>query len=480
MEYGVVIGLEVHVQIKTNSKMFCSCANRYGDEPNTNTCPICQAMPGVLPVMNKEAIKQMIVAGLMTDCTIAPFSKFDRKNYYYPDMPKNYQITQFDLPICSNGGVPISGKGLSGNPLPDKIIGLERIHQEEDVGKSTHFSTYSIVDYNRAGIPLMETVSMPDMRSADEAHAYLTELQKIMRYAGVSDCDQEKGQMRCDVNISMRPVGQKEFGTKVEIKNLNSSRHVHNSIDYEMQRQVEVLENGGVIHQETRRWDVENQQTVFMRTKENADDYRYFPEPDLMPVEISEEWIQSIKETLPLTPAKTREKFIETYHVTAYDAHVLAQDKDLADFFDTAASASKNPKGVANILMNLLLRDLSAAGISLADCPIKPQHISELVELTDSKVISSKIAQEVFAEMLKTGNEPKKIVEEKGLVQVSDSSAIDEFVVQALEANPAVVQQYRDGKTSVVQFLVGQVMKFSRGKANPQMAIQAIKDKLDN
>ena len=330
MKYEAVIGLEVHAQIRTASKMFCACPNCYGSEPNTNVCPVCMGYPGVLPVPNKEAIRKTVIAGLLTNCTIAKYSKFDRKSYFYPDMPKNYQISQYDLPFCANGYIAIGGTGFSGEPMAEKKIGITRIHLEEDVAKLTHFHGASGVDYNRAGVPLMETVSEPDMRSADEAYAYLTSLKEIFVYGGIGDCDQEKGQMRCDVNISLRPEGQKEFGTKVELKNLNSFRAVHRAIDYEIWRQSEVLSSGGTIRQETRGWNDDTGETYLMRTKEQAHDYRYFPDPDLAPVVLSDEFIADLRANLPELPGKMRERFVEQYELTPYDAEVLTQDKEIA------------------------------------------------------------------------------------------------------------------------------------------------------
>ncbi len=479
MKFEAVIGLEVHVQGRTETKMFCSCRNQFGAEPNTNVCPVCLGYPGVMPVINRQAIRNIILAGLMCDCQIAPYSKFDRKSYFYPDMPKNYQISQYDLPVCVGGRITVGGKGFSGEPLPEKTIGLTRIHMEEDVGKLTHAGAYSAVDYNRAGVPLMEIVSEPDMRSADEAYAYLTAIKQIMQYAGVSDCDMEKGQMRCDVNVSVRPVGQREFGTKIEIKNLNSFRAVHRSLLYEIERQIEAVENGERLRQETRRWDDVAGMTLVMRTKEQAHDYRYLPEPDLMPLEISPEWLSEIRAHMPERPSDRRARFVSDYGITAYDAQVLTMEKALAEYYETAAKASANPKLVANWMMTELLSALGKQNTPITESPISPEHLGELISLIEDKTISGKIAKDVFAAMLESGKAPKAIVKEKGLVQVTDTGAIEGFVDQAIAGNPAVVQEYKDGKTQALQFLVGQVMKFSRGKANPQMAVQMLKAKLD-
>ncbi len=477
-DYDVVIGLEVHVQIKTESKMFCSCPNKFGQEPNTMVCPVCMGYPGVMPVPNKKAIHQTIVAGMMCSCEIAKYSKFDRKSYFYPDMPKNYQITQFDLPFCNHGKIHISGKGFSGAELPDKYIGLTRIHLEEDVAKSTHFAGYSGIDYNRAGVPLMEAVSEPEMTSADEAYAYLTELKQMMEYAGISDCDMEKGQMRCDVNISLKPAGAKEFGTKIEIKNLNSFRSVHRSLEHEITRQADILDGGGTLQQETRGWNDDTGATYLMRTKESAHDYRYFPEPDLMPITFTDADIAEISKEIPELPEAKRERFVEEFELTPYDAEVLTHEKAYADYFEEGAKLTKTPKKLANWIISELLRELSDAGIEIAKTKVSPQNLAALVELINSGDINGKIAKTVFAEMFQSGKEPKVIIEEKGLVQVSDESAIETFVDQAIAQNPTQVQQYKDGNAKVIQFFVGQVMKLSKGQANPQGAVKLLKEKL--
>lgn len=477
MKYEAVIGLEVHAQIRTASKMFCACPNCYGSEPNTNVCPVCMGYPGVLPVPNKEAIRKTAIAGLLTNCTIAKYSKFDRKSYFYPDMPKNYQISQYDLPFCANGYIAIGGTGFSGEPMAEKKIGITRIHLEEDVAKLTHFHGASGVDYNRAGVPLMETVSEPDMRSADEAYAYLTSLKEIFVYGGIGDCDQEKGQMRCDVNISLRPEGQKEFGTKVELKNLNSFRAVHRAIDYEIWRQSEVLSSGGTIRQETRGWNDDTGETYLMRTKEQAHDYRYFPDPDLAPVVLSDEFIADLRANLPELPGKMRERFVEQYALTPYDAEVLTQDKEIASYFETAAKYVKTPKTLANWIISELLRELDSSG--LASCKVNAENLGGLIALIESGTINGKIAKEVFAEMLESGESAKAIVDAKGLAQVSDTGAIAKIVADAIAANPKQVQQYLDGNEKVLMYLVGQVMKLSKGKANPPMVIQLLKEQLE-
>ena len=478
MKYEAVIGLETHVEIRSESKMFCSCANRSGAEPNTNVCPVCMGYPGVLPVPNRYAIYAAVRAGLLTECTIAKFSKFDRKSYFYPDMPKNYQISQYDLPFCEHGRIKLEGEGFSGAPLPDKYIGITRIHLEEDAAKLVHSGDKSGVDYNRAGVPLMEVVSEPDMRSADEAYAYLTSLKEIMRYGGIGDCDMEKGQMRCDVNISLRPVGQKEFGTKIELKNLNSFRAVHRAIDYEIWRQADLLDRGVVIRQETRGWNDDLGESYLMRTKEAAHDYRYFPDPDLMPVVFTDEEIEAIRATLPELPEAMRTRFQEQYGITAYDAGVLTSDKELAAWFDEAARLAKTPKLVANWISSELLRLLGEDKISINECKITPAALAELTDVISSGAINGKIGKEVFAEMYASGKTPKVIIEEKGLVQVSDTGAIAAIVAEAIEKNPKQVDEYRAGNERVLQYMVGQVMKLSKGKANPQMAIAELKKQL--
>ena len=474
MKYEAVIGLEVHTQVRTASKMFCSCANAFGSEPNTNVCPVCMGYPGVLPVPNEKAIRATVKAGLLTGCTIAKFSKFDRKNYFYPDMPKNYQISQYDLPFCTNGKIHLSGTGFSGEPLPEKDIGITRIHLEEDVAKLTHFHHDSGVDYNRAGVPLMEIVSEPDLRSADEAYAYLNNLKEIMRFGEIGDCDMEKGQMRCDVNISLRPVGQKEFGTKIELKNLNSFRAVHRAIDYEIERQAELLDQGVTLRQETRGWNDDRGESYLMRTKESAHDYRYFPEPDLMPVTFTDEDIEAIRATLPELPEAKRQRFIDSYGLTAYDAGVLTADKELAAYFDTAAKLVKTPKLIANWITSSLL----ALTNDVADCPVTPEKLAGLVNAIDSGKINGKIAKDVFAEMFESGKDADTIINEKGLAQVSDTSAISGAVSEVLAQFTKQLEEYRGGNGKILQFFVGQVMKLTKGKANPGMVVAELKKQL--
>ena len=410
----------------------------------------------------------------MLGCRINPFSKFDRKNYFNPDMPKNYQITQCDKPLCLGGGVDIEVEGKA------KRVGITRIHQEEDVAKNMHYATWSGIDYNRAGVPLMEIVSEPDMESADEAVAYLQTLRQILVYAEVSDCNMEEGNMRCDVNISIRPEGQSSFGTKVEIKNMNSFKGIYNALKYEIDRQQEVVRGGGKIIQETRRWDVDKGQTFSMRTKEDAHDYRYFPEPDLMPIVLPDSLVAEWASMLPLLPAQRREKFVREFGLPEYDAQVLAADKAVGDYFESAARQSRNPKAVSNWVMTDVLRTLTERGIPITGFAIKPDALAELVDLTDAKVINSNTARDVFAIMLKEGGRAKEIVAARGLAQVSDAGAIEAVVDQVITENPKSVEDFKNGKAAAMKFLIGQVMRFSKGKANPQMAGALLEKKLSN
>lgn len=478
-KYDVVIGLEVHVQVKTESKMFCSCPNKFAEEPNTLICPICMGYPGAMPVPNKLAIEKTLAAGLMCGCEISNFSKFDRKSYFYPDMAKNYQISQYDLPFCRNGAIKLSGKGFSGKDLPDKIIGITRIHLEEDAAKSIHFNGCSGIDYNKGGVPLMEIVSEPDISTPDEAYAYLVKIKEIMQYGEISDCDMEKGQLRCDVNISLKPKGTKPFGTKVELKNLNSFRAVHASLIYEIDRQAEMLDNREIIIQETRGWNDDAGETYLMRTKESAHDYRYFPEPDIPPIIFTDEYILNVKDSLPELPEAKRERFIKQYSVTSYDANVLTSDKDIARFFELGAAQTEFFKILANWIISELLREISQRAISILQSPVTPMMLAEMVNMIGDSKINGKIAKTVFSEMFDTGKSPAIIVKEKGLGQVSDSGEIEKYVEEVIRENPIQVQQYKDGKTTVIQFFVGNVMKLSKGKANPQIVVKYLKEKLD-
>lgn len=464
MEYEAVIGLEVHVQLRTQSKMFCGCATEFGADPNAQVCPVCLGYPGVLPVMNEEAVRKTILAGLMLGCEIARFSKWDRKNYFYPDMPKNYQISQYDLPLCKGGGVGIGG---------DRRIGLTRIHLEEDVAKSFHFATNSGVDFNRAGVPLMEIVSEPEIRLPEEASAYLTALKEILISGGVGDCDMEKGQLRCDANVSVRPVGQKEFGQKVEIKNMNSISGVRRALAYEIPRQIAAVKRGEKIMQETRRWDDEAGVTSVMRTKEHAHDYRYFPEPDLMPVVVSEAWLAEIRSQVPELPEARRQRFVRQYGLPEYDAEVLVSDATVAVYYEKAAAQSKNPKAISNWVMTELLDKFS-------DNKIAPEQLAELVAAIDAGQISGKMAKELFAEMFATGKSPAVLIKEKGLAQVSDTGELEAMVNEAIAKNPKSVADFKAGNVAAVNFLKGQVMKLSKGKANPQLVGEILARKLQS
>lgn len=481
-KYIPTIGLEVHVQLKTRSKMFCGCPVEFGAEPNKHTCPVCLGYPGALPVMNEEALKMTALTGLMLGCAVPEVCKFDRKNYFYPDMPKNYQITQYDVPICMGGTVPLHDLAYPKDAQKsivnaDKGVRLVRIHLEEDVAKSFHFETSTGIDFNRAGTPLMEIVSEPDIDSPEEAFAFLTSLQQILIYGGVSDADMEKGQLRCDCNVSVRPEGQTEFGTKIEIKNMNSISGVRRALAYEIQRQIEVLGHGGKLQQETRRWDDVSGQTFLMRTKESAHDYRYFPDPDLLPVRTTV-FMDEVRARRPELPSEKRARFVAQYGVTGYDANVLANDLALAGYFETAAKAAKKPKNVANWILNDLQSALTAAEKTVADSPISADKLDELVNLIDTGVISGKQGKEVFVEMFATGRSASHIVEEKGLKQESDAGALEALCAQAIEANPKAVAEYRAGKMASINFLKGQVIKLSHGKANPSLVGDILAQKL--
>ncbi len=482
MKYLTTIGLEVHVQLKTRTKMFCGCAVEYGALPNTRTCPTCLGLPGALPVMNGHALELTALTGLMLNCDIAPLCKFDRKNYFYPDMPKNYQISQYDLPLCLGGAVPLHDLAYPKDAqkhiaTPGKRVGLVRIHLEEDVAKSFHYDSSTGIDFNRAGTPLMEIVTQPEIESPDEAFAFLAALRQILLYGGVSDADMEKGQLRCDCNVSVRPEGQAEFGAKIEIKNMNSISGVRKALAYEVARQSAELAAGRPLQQETRRWDDGAGQTFLMRTKENAHDYRYFPDPDLMPVRTAE-LVAAARAALPELPAAKRARFESAYSLSAYDAAVLADDEPLAAYFETAAAKAAKPKGVANWILNDLLSALSSAGRSIADCPLPATGLVELVDLIESGKISGKQGKEVFAEMFASGRPAAVIVKEKGLEQLSDSSAIETLCDQVIAANPKPVADFKAGNAASLNFLKGQVMKLSKGQANPVLTGEILAQKL--
>ena len=480
--YLVTIGLEVHVQLKTRSKMFCACPVEFVAEPNTHTCPVCLGMPGALPVMNHQALKMTALTGLMLGCEIPAVCKFDRKHYFYPDMPKNYQISQYDMPLCLGGGVPLHQLAFPKDvqktvPDPDKVIPLTRIHLEEDVAKSTHFDGSTGIDFNRAGTPLMEIVSDPELSSPEEAFAYLTSLKQILIYGNVSDADMEKGQMRCDCNISLRPEGQVELGTKIEIKNMNTISGVRRALAFEIERQAACLDRGEKLLQETRRWDDASGQTALMRVKESEADYRYFPDPDLLPVR-TEAIVAEVRPLVPELPATKRARFASQYGVSAYDAGVLANDLPLASYFERAAANARNPKNIANWILNELLSALGNAENGIETCPIPPEHLDALVNVIDEGEISGKQGKEVFAEMFATGKAPDVIIVEKGLKQESDLGAIEALCDQAIAANPKAVAEYKSGKLASINFLKGQVMKLSQGKANPAVAGEALAKKL--
>jgi aspartyl-tRNA(Asn)/glutamyl-tRNA(Gln) amidotransferase subunit B len=472
MDYEAVIGLETHVQLKTRSKMWCACANEFGAPPNSNVCPVCLGMPGVLPVPNEEALRLTALTGLLLNCTLPPGAKFDRKSYFYPDMPKNYQITQYDLPSTTNGWVEFEFAGEIAR------VRITRAHLEEDVGKCFHFDRHSGVDFNRAGVPLLEIVSEPDLTGADMAYAYLNALKDILVYGRVSDCDMEKGMVRCDVNVSVRPKGSTELGAKIEIKNMNSFSGVRRALEYEITRQIGVLTNGGTLAQSTRRWDDAAGITDEMRTKEHAHDYRYFPDPDLMPFAPDASWLAEVRSRVVELPLARKRRFMTTYQLPAGDAQVFVDDVALGAYFEQAASGTRNPKAIANWVVNNLRGKMTETGTALDAVKVKPRAIPDLVTLVESGKISTRIAQDVFAEMFATGDSAGAIVERKGLAQVSDAGAIEAFCDQAIAANPGPVSDYRAGKAAALNFLKGQVMKLSKGKANPGLAGEILERKL--
>ena len=477
MKYETVIGLEVHVQIKTKTKIFCSCSTEFGSRPNENTCPICLGMPGVLPVLNKRFLESSMRACLATHCTIEPMNRFARKNYFYPDLPKGYQISQFELPLGTNGYININVDGTK------KRIGLTRIHMEEDAGKLIHGEKLgspgkSYVDFNRTGVPLCEVVSEPDLRSSEEARAYLIELKSILEYTGVSDCNMEEGSLRCDANVSIRPVGQKEFGTRTELKNLNSFKFIQKAIEYEVDRQTKILDQGDTVKQETRLYDSDRGETFPMRSKEEAHDYRYFPDPDLVPIMIDETWVEKLRQTIPELPEQKRERFVKSYGIPEYDTGVLTSSAPLADYFEKCTALFPHPKTISNWMMGDLLRELKKDGRDIVDCPVLPSALVDLLKLIQSGTISGNIAKGVFEEMYRTQKSAGSIVEEKGLKQITDSSAIEKIVAEVIQANPGQVEEFKGGKEKVLGFLVGQVMKASKGKANPGMVNKLLKEKM--
>ncbi|WNB91800.1 Asp-tRNA(Asn)/Glu-tRNA(Gln) amidotransferase subunit GatB [Bacillus sp. NEB1478] len=471
-EFETIIGLEVHVELKTNTKIFCGCSTNFGAPPNTNVCPICLGHPGVLPVVNHQAVDFAMRAALALNCEINRETKFDRKNYFYPDNPKAYQVSQFDKPIGEHGWIEIE---VGGNK---KKIGITRIHMEEDAGKLTHTADGSLVDLNRQGTPLVEIVSEPDIRTPEEAYAYLEKLKAIIQYTEVSDCKMEEGSLRCDANISIRPVGQEEFGTKAELKNLNSFAFVQKGLEHEEKRQREVVSAGGEILQETRRYDEASKTTILMRVKEGSDDYRYFPEPDLVSIFIDEEWMDRVKSEIPELPDARQKRYVGEFGLPEYDAKVLTMTKEMADFFEAAIDAGADAKQASNWIMGEVSAYLNNEGKELKQTALTAEGLAVMIKLIENGTISNKIAKTVFKELIENGGDAEKIVKEKGLVQISDEGAIREIVVKILDANEQSVADYKDGKEKAVGFLVGQVMKETKGKANPPLVNKLIVEEL--
>jgi aspartyl-tRNA(Asn)/glutamyl-tRNA(Gln) amidotransferase subunit B len=478
-KYEPVIGLEVHVQLATRTKIFCGCPTSFGAPPNTNVCPVCLGLPGALPVLSHSAVEMAIQAGLALNCRVNPRSIFARKNYFYPDLPKGYQISQYDQPVAEHGWVDIEVNGKA------KRIGVTRVHMEDDAGKSIHdgfkdSDRYTYVDLNRCGTPLIEIVSEPDMRSADEAHAYLTELKQVLQYVAVSTCDMEKGHLRCDANVSVRLKGAEKFGTKAEVKNLNSFRFLKLAVDQEIERQVAIVESGGRVMQETRLFNPDTGETVGMRSKEHAHDYRYFPEPDLVPLTISSAWLASIQEAMPELPGARRGRFISVYGLREYDAEVLTATRALSDYFEQAAKDSGDPKVAAHWVMGELAGALKEAGKDIAESPVSAENLGRLVALIAQGKTSGKLAKEIFPKMFATGEPPEAIIEREGLAQISDQGELAKIIDQVIAANPNQVEQFRGGKTTVLGFFVGQVMKASRGQADPAAVNKLLGEKLSS
>jgi len=473
VHYEAVIGMEVHVHLQTKSKMFCTCdADIFGEPPNSHVCPVCMGMPGSLPVINRQAVESAIMTGLALNCQVAEYSIFARKNYHYPDLPKGYQISQYELPLCREGWIDVEVDGQTCR------IGITRAHLEEDAGKLFHGGGSSLVDYNRAGIPALEIVTEPDIRSAEEARQFLIKLRTIVRYLGVSSGDMEKGAMRCEPNVSVRPVGSEEFGVKVEVKNLNSFRAVKQAVEFEIQRQAKVLDTGGAVEQVTMGWDEHRDVTVVQRSKEYAEDYRYFPEPDLPPLEVSRQWVEQIRARLPELPDAKRDRFMRNYGLSRYDAGVLAADRSVAAYFEACVAAYPKAKVVANWITGDLFRRMKETGTDMDTLRITPQGLAELLMLVEKKTISMSTARDIFGVVFETGGSAGGIVAERGLAQISDSGALAEVVAQALADHPDAVQQYFDGKETVAKFLMGQVMRATRGKADPQVVRRLLQAQL--
>jgi len=476
MEFETVIGLEIHTQLKTASKIFCNCTTAFGNPPNTNTCPVCLGMPGVLPVLNRQVVEFAIRLGLATNCTIRRENEFARKNYFYPDLPKGYQVSQFDKPICEHGWIEIEVGGAT------KRIGITRIHMEEDAGKLIHadHEPKSYVDLNRTGTPLLEIVSEPDLRSPEEAAAYLKKLHAIVRYLDISDGNMQEGSFRCDANISLRLKGESELGTRTELKNMNSFRNVQRALEYEERRQRDLLLDGEEVVQQTLLWDPSKNATSSMRSKEEAHDYRYFPDPDLVPVVIDEAWIETVRGALPELPDQRRQRCVEAMGLSVEDAEVLTSARELADYFETAIKGYANAKKLANWIMTELMRELKGEeGIDLGKCPVTPENLAALLAMIDKGTISGKIAKTVFEEMMTSGKDPETVVKEKGLVQMSDAGELVAMVQEIIAANPDQVAQFKDGKTKLMGFFVGQLMKKTQGKANPGLANQLFSKELN-
>jgi aspartyl-tRNA(Asn)/glutamyl-tRNA(Gln) amidotransferase subunit B len=473
-KYETIIGLEVHVEMNTNSKIFCGCSAEFGAAPNTNVCPICLGHPGVLPVLNKGVLNKAMKAAMALNCTIANESKFDRKNYFYPDSPDAYQISQFDQPIGANGWIEIEVNGET------KRIRINRVHMEEDAGKLSHATdgSHTLVDFNRVGVPLIEIVSEADIRTPEEAKAYLEKLKAIMQYCEISDCKMEEGSLRCDANISLRPWGQEKFGTKRELKNMNSFSNVQKALEYEQQAQETLIESGQEVVQSTLRWNDEAKKTVLMRTKEDAHDYRYFPEPDLVQLVIDEAWINEIRSTIPELPAARKNRYIEQYGLPSYDADVLTASKRVADFYEATVQSGADAKAASNWIMGDLLRFLNQNNLEIHEAKVAPAQLGEMIKMISDGKISSKIAKEVFKDMLETGKDPDKIVKEKGLVQISDEGAIAKIVDEVIANNQKAVDDYKAGNERAIGALVGQVMKATKGQANPGLVNKLILERL--
>lgn len=483
-EYEAIIGLETHCQLNTETKIFSNSSTKFGADPNMNIDPICMGLPGVLPVLNEKVLEYAVKAGLALNCEIAPYSKFDRKQYFYPDLPKNYQISQYDLPIATKGHLEIEIVDEDGSATR-KTIGITRLHIEEDAGKLVHGgsdrlsgSTYSMVDYNRAGIALAEIVSEPDIRSGQEAAEYAQELRRIVRYLGVSDGNMQEGSLRCDVNISVRPVGQKEFGTKVEIKNMNSFSAIQRAIDHEIERQIQAIETGEEIVQETRLWEEGSQRTISMRKKEGSSDYRYFPEPDLPPIQVSAEQLKTWKSQLPELPAEKRHRYESELGLSPYDTRVLTDDHPISEYFEATIAAGANIKQAVNWIMGDITAHIKNEKCSVTELPLKPEGLAELIGLIDAGTISGKIAKDLLPELLTKGGSPKVLVETKGLIQLSDPTALGEIIDQVLLENPKELEQYHAGKTKLQGFFVGQIMKKTGGRADPKLTNQLLGEKL--